>query len=81
MNMIISGYCTEYNDGGCLIQRQKSSPCNETLFCDEVYWSTESYKCKKEAYDLHYNAFYLIVLKQVNQYLFRKNIYFIMEYL
>lgn len=51
--MIISGYCTEYNDGGCLIQRQKSSPCNESLFCAEVYWSTQSYKCKNEAYDLH----------------------------
>ena len=54
MNIIISGaFCIEYNDGGRLIQRQQLSPFNESLLSDEFYLSTQSYKCKKKAYDLH----------------------------
>lgn len=53
--MIISGLCTEYNEVGGLIQPQRTSKCSESLTCDKIYKSTQSYKCKKYALDLHQN--------------------------
>lgn len=47
--LYISGYCTEYNEGGGIIQRQLSSPCGESILCDESYQSTQSFICKKYA--------------------------------
>lgn len=45
------GHCTEYNEGGRVIQQQKSPPCNNSGFpkCAATYNSSEAYQCKNLA--------------------------------
>ncbi|XP_052710907.1 uncharacterized protein LOC128185320 [Crassostrea angulata] len=43
---LMTGFCTEFNVGGGVIQSHGLSPCNETavLRCANVYYSSEAYK-------------------------------------
>lgn len=45
-NVQFLGHCVEFNTGGGVIQDQMSAPCNISFpKCDDIYHSTEAYKC------------------------------------
>lgn len=47
VTMFVSGYCTEYNEVGTVIQEHYNRKCADvTPPCASTYLSTESYLCK-----------------------------------
>lgn len=43
----ISGYCTEFNEVGGIIQNHYPAPCKRVFpKCNKAYYSSDAYKCK-----------------------------------
>lgn len=64
---LLLGYCTEFNVAGGVIQIHYGDPCNKTtvIKSDEVYQSTEAYKCKTisvKLYRNNINWFWMVII-------------------
>lgn len=47
LTFVILGHCTEFNVAGGVIQSHAAAECNKIFpKCDNVYNSTDAYKCK-----------------------------------
>lgn len=52
---LLIGYCAEFNVGGGVFQIHYAAPCDKETFpkCNELYNTSEAYKCK-ETYLLNF---------------------------
>lgn len=58
-----TGYCTEYNEVGSVIQAHHNLKCTDvTPPCASSYLSTEAYLCKIFSVLFHFLAFFLVLV-------------------